>query len=161
MPFADIIALIKAAGDSVKFRLLRPLPLLRHVGAGSAVAPGTGFSVIFLHAPTGVHTIGGFPSLGEAAAAFDELVLTACGTRAAAGTNFYRHIAVRARCAEAVARIADAYGDAAAVSAALAQVRWLREPRVLEHLLELTPGPSPRDRRATRVTPSPARAPSR
>lgn len=158
MPFTEIIALIKAAGDSVKFRILRPFPLLRYVGAGSAVPPGTGFSVTFLHAPTGVHTIGGFSSLPDAAAAFDELLLAACGTRAASSSNFHRHLAVRARCAAAVAQVAEVYGDAGAVRAALAQVRRLPVRSAQKHYQQYPPPPG---RRATLASRLPARAPSR
>ena len=122
-PFSEIIELIKVSAESVRMRVLRPLPLLRSLGAAASPPLPSGWSVVFHHAPTGVHTIAGFPSQAEAALAFDELVLRACGTRAAASTNYFRHLAGRARCATAVARVAEAHGDAAAVRAALAQVR--------------------------------------
>ena len=121
--FSDTINLIKNSGSCVKLRILRPMPSLRMLGVSPIPPGGTNCSVTFLHQPTGVHSISGFSSQAEAAMFFDEIVLSACGTRAAASTNFYRHVATRAQVAASVARIALAYGDTRASQAALAQVR--------------------------------------
>ena len=132
--FADVVAAIKAqeGPDDVPLRLARPaLGALRGVVPWSweskddpGVTTSDSYAVVLFHEPSGYHVLGPYASETTAAAAYDALVLDACGTRAAALTNFYRHLAPRVSAIEAVARAAELRGDADGARAALAAANY-------------------------------------
>ena len=131
----------RASGNPVTFRVLRPTPFLQlrgvwrfseefsdvvqsfGTGLAQLEASGGPVAATFHHEPSGVHSLGPFKSPTDAAIAFDDILLSSCGLRACAGSNFFRHWADRVRAAENAARSAEARGDVAGAKAILAGIR--------------------------------------
>lgn len=132
----EIMASTKEAPE-LSMQLLRPAPFAQLRGVvslmpeiaseavaalGAEAAKGL-FCAVWVHEPSGQHIVGPYATQEDAAAAFDDVLLSSCGLRAASSSNYWRHWSDRVQLAEHAARAAEARGDVEGARAVLDAVR--------------------------------------